>query len=305
MTKYNRGVTGLISSTANNTTSYYYTDYHGNVTQFGTTAYDYDAFGNQTTTSNNANPFRYCGEYYDAETGLIYLRARYYDSAVGAFVSEDPIKDGLNWYAYCGADPVMFVDYSGLVAFEYFDTLDELAKDWAWNYYPLTDYTGLEYGSLIIGEMGADNKVRYYYTWSVIGEPHSCDPWEMYKDFEDDVIVGVIHSHPNATDFSDSDVAGSAKKDTVSVIYVVVPEKERDSSSYNIRKSVKGDDWQHGKVPQSYFLKQYGENYTVYTPRLSAQRQQEIKSNLKINHIWERHDPKRCKTCNGREKFKY
>ncbi len=110
VTKYNRGVTGLISSTANNTTSYYYTDYHGNVTQFGTTAYDYDAFGNQTTTTNDANPFRYCGEYYDAETGLIYLRARYYDSAVGAFVSEDPIKDGLNWYAYCAGNPVNFWD---------------------------------------------------------------------------------------------------------------------------------------------------------------------------------------------------
>ncbi len=120
VTKYNRGVTGLISSTANNTTSYYYTDYHGNVTQFGTTAYDYDAFGNQTTTSNNANPFRYCGEYYDAETGLIYLRARYYDSAVGAFVSEDPIKDGLNWYAYCGADPVNWWDMWGLAAGDFF-----------------------------------------------------------------------------------------------------------------------------------------------------------------------------------------
>ncbi len=113
VTKYNRGITGLISSTANNTTSYYYTDYHGNVTKYGTTAYDYDAFGNQTTTANNANPFRYCGEYYDAETGLIYLRARYYDSSVGAFVSEDPIKDGLNWYAYCAGNPVNFWDPLG------------------------------------------------------------------------------------------------------------------------------------------------------------------------------------------------
>ena len=60
------------------------------------------------------NPFRYCGEYYDEETGLIYLRNRYYDSSTGRFITEDPAKDGLNWYSYCGGNPVMFVDPWGL-----------------------------------------------------------------------------------------------------------------------------------------------------------------------------------------------
>ncbi len=76
--------------------------------------YIYDAFGNQLDSSADINPFRYCGEYYDAETGLIYLRARYYDSANGRFISEDPIQDGLNWYSYCGGNPVAFVDPLGL-----------------------------------------------------------------------------------------------------------------------------------------------------------------------------------------------
>ena len=60
------------------------------------------------------NPFRYCGEYYDDETDLIYLRNRYYDNQTGRFITEDPIKDGLNWYSYCGNNPVMFVDPWGL-----------------------------------------------------------------------------------------------------------------------------------------------------------------------------------------------
>ena len=64
---------------------------------------------------NASNPIRYCGEYYDSESGLIYLRARYYDSENGRFISEDPIKDGYNWYSYCGGNPVMFVDPSGLI----------------------------------------------------------------------------------------------------------------------------------------------------------------------------------------------
>lgn len=52
------------------------------------------------------NPFRYGGEYADSETGSIYLRARYYDPNSGRFISEDPIKDGYNWYVYAGNNPV-------------------------------------------------------------------------------------------------------------------------------------------------------------------------------------------------------
>ena len=79
------------------------------------TNYLYDAYGNQQTESTtDINPFRYCGEYYDAETGFTYLRARYYDPTTGRFISEDPIRDGLNWYAYCENNPVMFVDPWGL-----------------------------------------------------------------------------------------------------------------------------------------------------------------------------------------------
>ena len=78
------------------------------------TTYDYDAYGNEYERDNNdGNYFRYCGEYYDTETGFIYLRARYYDPMVGRFTSVDPIKSGLNWYSYCYNNPVIFVDRDG------------------------------------------------------------------------------------------------------------------------------------------------------------------------------------------------
>ena len=97
----------------------YLKDGHGNVTgmydengEFMSDTY-YDAFGN-VAYGDTPNPFGYSGEYLDNETGLIYLRNRYYDSSTGRFITEDPAKDGTNWYSYCAGDPVNFVDPWGL-----------------------------------------------------------------------------------------------------------------------------------------------------------------------------------------------
>ena len=79
--------------------------------------YRYDAFGNELNPlSTDTNPFRYCAEYFDVESGQIYLRNRYYQPVTGRFTQIDPIKDGLNWYAYCSNNPVAFVDPNGLDA---------------------------------------------------------------------------------------------------------------------------------------------------------------------------------------------
>ena len=62
------------------------------------------------------DPFGYCGEYTDTETGLIYLRNRYYDPELGRFINVDPVFSGANWYAYCEGNPVRYVDPDGLNA---------------------------------------------------------------------------------------------------------------------------------------------------------------------------------------------
>ncbi len=71
---------------------YYVTDPHGNVVQLTDESgkvvktYEYDSFGNEVNPDNkDDNPFRYCGEYYDKETGEVYLRARYYQPGAGRF----------------------------------------------------------------------------------------------------------------------------------------------------------------------------------------------------------------------------
>ena len=119
--KYYRGVNGITYASMNGTVSYYHKDAHGDVTALTdstgtiTKNYMYDSFGNQATEDEaDTNPFRYAGEYFDAETGQIYLRNRYYDPSTGRFISEDPVMDGLNWYVYCGNNPINFLDPYGL-----------------------------------------------------------------------------------------------------------------------------------------------------------------------------------------------
>ncbi|MCK5149119.1 choice-of-anchor D domain-containing protein, partial [bacterium] len=76
--------------------------------------YQYDIFGQHGNLS--FNPYTFAGQYCDAETGLIFLRARYYDPATGRFISKDPmgVSAGLNHYVYCGNNPVNHFDPLGL-----------------------------------------------------------------------------------------------------------------------------------------------------------------------------------------------
>jgi RHS repeat-associated protein len=54
--------------------------------------YTFDAYGNLTaSTGTITNPIRFAGEYWDAESGMYYLRARYYDSASAQFLTRDPL----------------------------------------------------------------------------------------------------------------------------------------------------------------------------------------------------------------------
>ena len=87
--------------------------------------YAYDAYGKCTVILNTAgiatiNPFRYRSYYFDSDLGLYYLQSRYYDPETGRFINADDVSyldpqsiHGLNLYAYCLNNPVMYVDPSG------------------------------------------------------------------------------------------------------------------------------------------------------------------------------------------------
>ncbi|HEX6100088.1 MAG TPA: RHS repeat-associated core domain-containing protein [Thermoanaerobaculia bacterium] len=81
--------------------------------------YTYDIFGTLRGTTNfNWTQRRFTGEEND-ETGLTYLRARYYHPVLGRFLSRDPFPmdftetQGINRYVYVQNNPVTLVDPSG------------------------------------------------------------------------------------------------------------------------------------------------------------------------------------------------
>jgi len=72
------------------------------------------------TSGTQPTPFQYTGEPRDSETGLVYLRARSYDPAVGRFMQADPLRKsaagigGWNRYSYVGNNPATDTDPLGL-----------------------------------------------------------------------------------------------------------------------------------------------------------------------------------------------
>ena len=97
-----------------------------------TAAHRTDVWGNAIGSETGSN-HRFCGglgHTTDSDTGLIYMRARYYDPAIGRFVSEDPSKNGENWYVYCNGNPTGQVDITGMEGISLSDALDQLENYW-------------------------------------------------------------------------------------------------------------------------------------------------------------------------------
>ena len=106
---------------------YYVTNLQGDVVSIlnasGTSVaeYSYNAWGkvlSATGTMAAINPIRYRGYYFDSDSGLYYLKSRYYDPNLQRFINSDgqlAKKDfvGANLFAYCGNNPVNLSDENG------------------------------------------------------------------------------------------------------------------------------------------------------------------------------------------------
>ncbi len=123
-----RGIDAISKTSGGNTVVVYpIYDAHGNmmadVSRNGSGGFNvndkrsYDAWGNVRSGATSGDPKgRYCanlGHVQDDESGLIYMRARYYEPTSGRFISEDPKRQSCNWFAYCQSSPPNAEDSSG------------------------------------------------------------------------------------------------------------------------------------------------------------------------------------------------
>ncbi len=87
--------------------------------------YEYDVYGvayngkfDHGLAGMGGNPYGFTGKRYEPETGIYSFAFRDYNPRSMRWMTEDPVKDGMNWYQYCGSDPVNWVDPLGLVCGE-------------------------------------------------------------------------------------------------------------------------------------------------------------------------------------------
>lgn len=132
-------------------------------------SYLYDAFGVAVETNEQfPNRIRYTGQQYDEFTEQYYLRARYYNPVLGRFMQEDVYQgDGLNLYAYCDNNPVVYFDPSGYSLQDYLDLVELFGKEnieyWAQGFY--SSYSGSNRSRLNqtpAGQYGRTNPIGYW-----------------------------------------------------------------------------------------------------------------------------------------------
>jgi RHS repeat-associated protein len=80
--------------------------------------FEYCPYGRLTSANEHGILFLYNGMFgiVTDSNELLHMRARYYNPEIMRFLNPDPIKDGLNWYAYVNGNPISYFDPFGLFA---------------------------------------------------------------------------------------------------------------------------------------------------------------------------------------------
>ena len=149
---------------------------------------DYTPFGSSTGEVGFIKESgRFTGKDFDEDVQLFYSNARWYDPELGRFITSDPIRANLNWYAYCSNNPLRYTDPSGLRAV--IDTDDTGNPIFEEENVPKTDSKTDPKNILNIGDiaLGTRNELAKY-------EPDFTDEvdTENYRDYMSDRQLALL-----------------------------------------------------------------------------------------------------------------
>jgi RHS repeat-associated protein len=134
----------------------------------GTTlaTFTYTPFGDlEQSTGTATTPMGWAGEYADAETGYVYLRARHYDPATAQFLTRDPAEVVTrSAYGYAHNNPTNFIDPTGLYGIP--SGLPTLGDLW----HGLTDQIGCEFAHAVggVGDILSDHPELVHFAVNVV-----------------------------------------------------------------------------------------------------------------------------------------
>lgn len=161
-------------------------------------SYTYSAFGRETIYANGTevvrsavgNPWRFAEKPIDEESGLIYFGLRYYDPALGRWISQDPSReDGPNLYAYLHNNPINYTDHFGLETDEF---EEYYYGDVEKHCYCETHRTCKRGGDLDKTVGSALPTIRYSDTFEqMFAVPLRIDPWKQHFMYEPSKIYQV------------------------------------------------------------------------------------------------------------------
>jgi RHS repeat-associated protein len=195
----------LASEDASGTLTYYHADGLGSIlkrtSQAGAVVheYRYDAWG-QIEAGATEPGYAFTGREWDPEIELAYYRARFYSSAVGRFVSADPVgmKDRSSRYAYVVNNPVIGVDPTGMRTHVLFpqghaavrvdNNGDPLLYDPAGSYIP----AGMPYHIDILSEQDADLAPYIRYHELLDGRPTHVYTFETCPNDEAAIAARIL-----------------------------------------------------------------------------------------------------------------
>ena len=179
------GIIGMVYTLNGSSSTYYFQrnllgDVIGIYDTNGTkvAGYTYDAWGNCTITVNTngiatKNPIRYRGYYYDEDTKLYYLNARYYCPEWRRFISPAKVGalnpssgNGLNLYSYANSNPISIAYNNAIVSGYHGGEVASSIRTNAGGKNPVY-YSTVSNSSNVLGALGAlSTAFGYFDQWS-------------------------------------------------------------------------------------------------------------------------------------------